>query len=110
MTVERDDVVDVIGTDKTTGRVILTISDHLRWDKLEEHLSALEKKINAYMNFVRSGQLVENHPDARDRQVEIAVICRHEPTPEAVEFLDNARKDLQDRGVTFSYRTLPSPD
>jgi len=37
VSVEEFDVVDVISTDKETGRVILTISDHSDWSDSTQH-------------------------------------------------------------------------
>ena len=56
MSVEDDTVVDIIGIEKATGQVVLTISDHLAWD--DDHLRLLERKIATYINFVESGQLL----------------------------------------------------
>ena len=41
MSIEQTDVVDFIGTDKATGLVILTISDHLDWSDEHEHWHCL---------------------------------------------------------------------
>lgn len=44
MSVEQLDVVDVISTDKESGHVVLTISDHLDWSNSEEHQTILQCK------------------------------------------------------------------
>ena len=62
MTIEQLDVVDFIGVEKYTNKVILTISDHLDWEKEEEHLHLMQRKINAYINFIESGELCETVP------------------------------------------------
>lgn len=52
MSVEQLDVVDVISTDRETGHVILTISDHLDWSDSVQHQTILQAKFNKYLAFV----------------------------------------------------------
>ena len=60
MSVKELDVVDVISTDKETGHVILTISDHLDWSDSIQHQTALQAKFNKYLAFVESGEILES--------------------------------------------------
>ncbi len=52
MSVEQLNVVDIISTDKESGEVILTISDHLDWSNTVAHQTALLEKFNKYLAFV----------------------------------------------------------
>ena len=58
MSVEQPDVVDIISTDKQTGHVVLTISDHLDWSSSKQHQMILQAKFNRYLAFVESGELL----------------------------------------------------
>lgn len=40
------------------------ISDHLDWDDELEHIHALQEKINAYLRFVESGEILGKYPQA----------------------------------------------
>jgi hypothetical protein len=104
MSVEDPEVVDFIGTDKETGRVVLSISDHLPWNK--NHFSILEKKISKYVDFVKSGQLLEARPDAHGRAVEISIVFKHELSDEARRILVTAQEDVQKLGMILSYHRL----
>lgn len=53
MSIEQSDKIDFISTTKS-GKVQLTISDHLEWNDEEMHLLILQKKINAYLDFIQS--------------------------------------------------------
>ena len=45
MSIEQPDTVDFVSIDDETGRALLTISDHLRWDTEEgTHLLLLQEK------------------------------------------------------------------
>src|SRR5690349_8719534 len=58
VSVEQPDFVDVISTDKQTGHVVLTISDHLDWSNSTNHQTILQAKLNRYLAFVESGEIL----------------------------------------------------
>jgi hypothetical protein len=68
MSVMNLEVVDVISID-LNGNAVLTISDDLTWDDKNEHLLALQNKINAYLGFIESGNIYEEYPNAKDRML-----------------------------------------
>ena len=68
MSVLDEDVVGAIGVETTSGKVILTVADHLDWADEKGHLLALQKKLNGYLAFVESGELNEVYPDSRGRE------------------------------------------
>ncbi len=55
VTVEQHSVVDAAGVDTDGGDVVLTISDHLPWDEVGEHLRILQGRTNCYLGFIESG-------------------------------------------------------
>jgi hypothetical protein len=46
MAVEQSDLIDIISTDRVTGDVVLTISDHLDWSDSPAHQVFLQAKLN----------------------------------------------------------------
>ncbi len=104
MSVEDDTVIDFIGIEKATGHVVLTISDHLPWN--DEHLKKLERKIATYVHFVKSGQLLENRPDAEGRTVQIRIVHKFELTDHARVVLKAAQEDIQKSGLVLSFTKL----
>jgi hypothetical protein len=106
MAVDNPDVVDAIGIERSSGIVSLTISDHLEWDDHNSHLLVLQEKINRYLAFIESGELLESYPKAVGRPVRIDVICKYKPTQTAKEFLDQARQVIEGGGWSFSWRVL----
>ncbi|MXV49501.1 hypothetical protein GS399_00835 [Pedobacter sp. HMF7647] len=62
MAITETNSIDLIGTDKRKGLVILTISDHLDWEDYEIHCHQLQCKLNDYRQFIESGQLYETYP------------------------------------------------
>jgi hypothetical protein len=66
MSIEQTDTVDFLSIKKDSGEAWLTISDHLDWDQEEDrHLFLLQDKLNAYLRFIESGEMVERFPKPR---------------------------------------------
>ena len=105
MSVEDPRVVDLVGIDKRTGRVVLTISDHLHWDA-GDHLTILQDKLNAYLAFVESGELVQQYPDASGRQPQIAIVCKYPPDDRALRFLEEVGSIVEREGIVLTHETL----
>jgi hypothetical protein len=106
MSVDQIGVVDLVGVDRETGEVILTISDHLDWHESLQHQSKLQEKINTYLAFVESGEIFRKYPDARDRQVIISVVGKHEPDANGREFLSRVKSTLKHAGFGFRFTIL----
>jgi len=107
LAVDPPKVVDFVGVDERTGEVILTISDHLDWKDSQEHLLVLQEKLNAYLAFVESGELLESYSDAKERAVGIEVIFKFRPDGLALQFLARAKEFIQSAGFSFTYKFSP---
>jgi hypothetical protein len=107
MSVDQTDVIDFVGRSKATGDLVLTVSDHLDWEDPLEHLYVLQEKLNHYVGFVQSGQLVGNYADAAGKKVHIQVFFRCPPPAGAArQFLATARSTMESHGLTFSFHIL----
>jgi len=84
MSVEDRKIIDLIGTEEN-GTIVLTISDHLEWNN--EHLMKLQSKINDYLVFIESGEVLESYPSAKNKKFRINVVCKHEPNTEGAYYL-----------------------
>lgn len=105
MSVEDKNVIDIIGIDKA-GKVILTISDHLKWDDKNEHLLILQEKINAYLAAIEEGDLYEKYPNARDRDIVIRLVLLYNPNRDGYSFLDRAKDMLNKEGYEFQFSRI----
>jgi hypothetical protein len=104
MAVDQTDKIDAIGVDRSSGCVVLTISDHLPWTVADDgHLDLLRDKLNAYLSFVESGQLIEAYPDAAGRHVVICVVGKHDLSAPASEFFGNATETVAASGLTLPF-------
>jgi hypothetical protein len=107
MTVENPGSVDGMGISESDGKVVLTISDHIDWLNEKNHFSLLEKKIGAYLGFIKSGQLLEELPNAKGHEVRIEIIYQHNPSDMGSRFLMAAKQQLLTNGVELVYKALP---
>ena len=101
MSIQQTDVVDIISTDRVTGDVVLTISDHLDWSDSTAHLTLLQSKLNRYLAFVETGEILEAYPDAKDRPVVFKVVFQFRPDDAGQAFLEKVRSIIESAGFTF---------
>src|SRR5580658_6387568 len=98
MSVEQTEVVDIISTERMTGNVVLTISDHLDWSDSTAHQMLLQSKLNRYLAFVESGEILESYPDAKDRPIEFKVVFQFPPDNGGQTFLAKVRPIIESAG------------
>lgn len=103
MSVTDTDSIDAIGMEKEARRVFLSIIDPLAWDKDDLHLFTLQEKINTYLYFVESGELLKALPDSAGFDIAIELILKHMPTDEAIAFFDKTMQILFDKGIVFVF-------
>lgn len=106
MSIEQVDTVDAIGKDIATGKVVLTISDHLDWTEEGAHLLALQEKINTYLRFIESGELIATYPEAEGRALVIEVVARVPASDAGKRFFNLVHPAILDAGIEFRTRVL----
>jgi hypothetical protein len=105
--VDNPDVIDIISVD-VSGRVILTVSDHLDWSDPISHQQVLQAKINSYLAFIESGQILDSYPLARGKQMVVKVVTKYQLDRGGPEFLDRAKAALAEAGVQLQWERLAS--
>jgi hypothetical protein len=98
--------VDAMGIENETGHAVLTIVDSWEWDDEHSHLMALQAKLNAYFEFIESGQVWDRYPAARGRQLIIDIVTRYHPSRAGMEFLQIATKSALQLDVRIRQRTV----
>jgi hypothetical protein len=110
MGLENSKTVDAVGTDKDTGTVILTILDAWNWSHVDTHLRALQAKLNTYLDFVASGQLLREYPQGAGKPVRIDILFRCDAPTVAVVLLDDARNVAEAQGVGLNCMVMRAPE
>jgi len=101
MSIDQTEIIDAIGIDNFSGDVILTMTDHLKWGA-HHHLLMLQEKLNTYLRFVESGEILEIFPDAKERNVLISLQCQYPPDKNGVKFLNQVSGFIKGAGINFS--------
>ena len=106
MTIEQENVIDIVGVNEDEKYISLVISDHLEWDNKNEKLLLLQGKINSYLAYIESGQIYEQNPDSRGLDIHIVLTCKHEPSSEGIKFLGLVTPVIEGAGFYFKWRVL----
>ena len=104
MAVDRTDVVDAVGIDRTTDEAVLTIADQLDWSDIPTHRSLLQEKLNRYLGFIESGELLRGFPAAKNREVRIDIVFKDEPPSKIVADLERAAGQVGAAGIALTWR------
>lgn len=103
--VANPDVIDFI-TQAPSGEMVLIMLETRSWDGSVERVYELQNKLNTYVDFVTSGRLAEQFPQAREQPVRIQLDTLEEPDPSiAGRFADIERK-LDELGMRFVVNRL----
>ena len=105
MTIEQTNKIDFISTLGNGSGVELTISDHLEWDEKNEKFLMIQEKLNTYLEFIESGQIYEEYPNAKGNNISISLISKYFPDPNANEFLSKISVAISKYNVEFKYST-----
>ena len=84
--------------------VVLTITDHLKWDNENEHLLVLQDKINTYLGTIESHELYEKYPKAIDKNICIRIVSFHEPNYDGLIFLERVKEIIEKAGYGFEVK------
>lgn len=103
MSVEQTNVIDFVGINKESGEITLAISDHLEWGSGDDHLFLLQKKINSYLSYIESGEILEKIPNASERRTVIQLHSKFEPDEEGLIFLSKAKRIIEEAGFGFEF-------
>jgi hypothetical protein len=106
VSVEQFDVVDIISIEKNSGHMILTISDHLDWSDTVQHQIILQEKINRYIAFVESGEILESYPDAKGEPIVIKIVFKFSSDTKGYEFLAKAKAVVESAGFNLRYEVF----
>jgi hypothetical protein len=107
MSIEQTGTVDIVNVDRDSGDLLLTVSDHLPWDEGEgQHLLLLQEKLNAYLRFVESGELVKKFPEASGRNIVINVVSKFALSETAQAFFEKAGSAIRVAGFELRFSLL----
>jgi hypothetical protein len=109
MSIEQIDVVDFVSIDKNSGDAWLTISDHLTWDRNEgEHLLLLQNKLNTYLRFIESGEVLKKFSETEGRRMVINLVGQFPLSERASLFVEKASAAVSGAGFKLQFKLFRS--
>ncbi|MBV6880039.1 DUF6572 domain-containing protein [Epilithonimonas ginsengisoli] len=105
MSVEQIDKIDFIST-TDEEKVELTISDHLEWDEENNHILVLQNKINAYLDYIQNGQILEVYPNLKNKDIIISLMMKYNPNEKALAFLNHCDEFMETLDLAFKWKTV----
>jgi len=109
VSIEETDVIDIISTDSTSGQTVLTIADHLDWSESGKHLLLLQQKLNRYLAFIESGEILEHRPYANLARVVIKISFKYQPDNAGRDFLNTVRPIIESAGFVLVDQVYMGP-
>ena len=107
MSIEQTSTIDFISVEPGTDLIVLTVSDHLEWpNDASDHLVLMQEKLNSYLRFIESGEVLESHPKAQGKKPLIDVVLKFRPSEQGIDFFRKAQAIVEDSGIQFQYRVL----
>lgn len=107
MSIEQTDAIDYIGIDNVTGEVVLTITDQREWTKNDdEHFFLIQEKINTYLSFVESREILSAYPAAEKRSILIDVVCKYSLSFPALDFYKKISSIVEVAGMKIRQRVF----
>lgn len=106
MAVENPKTVDAMGMIAEEKIVQLLIDDEQTWEDESAHLRMLEEKINGYLSFWRSGQILEKYPEADDYKVVIKIRFKYKLSEYAKKVVEDLEKTFEKLGIGFVCEVL----
>lgn len=91
---EKTGTLDVFVHDKQNDLLILAMFEHRPWNLGEMQLFQLQEKLNAYLSFLLDGEMEETFPHLKGKPVRIELRSLHEPSGEALGFIERVRAQL----------------
>jgi hypothetical protein len=90
-----------ISTDRLTGDVVLTISDHLDWSDSTAHQVLLQSKLNRYLAFVESDEILESYPNAKGKPIVFSAVFKFSPDASGRSFLTRVKAAVESAGFQW---------
>ncbi len=104
MSLEKANVIDALGIEEPSGRVVLVIRHEAPWDGSEGQLYLLQEKLNAYVSFALDGEMAGEYPDWAGRAVGLRIECATAPDPRTLHVLGHVRRQLGFQEIELEVR------
>ncbi len=110
MSLEHSNMIDALGIEESTGRVLLVIRHDAAWDGSDAQLFQLQEKLNAYLSFALDGEMAGAYPDFVEKPVGLRIDCVAPPDPRTLHLLGHVRRQLEFQDIGVEVRVVKAGD
>jgi hypothetical protein len=83
-------IIDLVTYDPKTEEIAVIMHEYRPWSVDPAHMDELTQKINNYVHFVESGELVAKFPQAAGKSVRLQLDCSQPPLEEIADLIKTA--------------------
>ena len=104
MSLDKPHMIDALGVDEKSGRVVMVIRHDGEWEGSEKQLFGLQEKLNAYLSFALDGEMAEAYPEFAGRGLSVRIESPGPPDPHTLHFLGHVRHQIQFQEIELEMR------
>jgi len=104
VSLDQSNIVDALGLDEASGRVVLVIRHDGPWEGSDGQLFLLQEKLNAYLSFALDGEMAEGCPAFANRPLGLRIETATAPDPRTMSLLAGVRRQLAFQDITLEVR------
>lgn len=98
--------VDAVAISYDRKGIKLIIEDYLGWEHEYNHLMTLQDKVNAYVSFFVNKEYDVMYKGYPIEYGLIEVQFKYEPTEKALQFIEEADKQISNLPLSIEYRVM----
>ena len=84
---QKHNVIDVVSLSPDGRDIALSLIETRPWDERGENLLDMQEKLKAYLDYVESGQLYQQYPEAKGRSVCFRLHAAYSPDAQTERFI-----------------------
>jgi hypothetical protein len=104
VSLDQANIIDALGIEEASGRVLLVIRHDAPWDGSAGQLYLLQEKLNAYLSFALDGEMAGAYPDFTRSPIGLRIDCATPPDPATRHLLGHVRRQLQFQDIGLEVR------
>ncbi len=104
MSIQDENIIDIIQVNEADKIVRLIATDHLPWGGDDnQHLYQIQEKVNSYLKYIESSQLISDYPHVEGFKTLIQIHGKYDRPELAVDFYGKMRNFLQKNGYDVQF-------
>jgi len=110
VSLDQSNVIDALGIDESSGRVILVIHHDAPWEGSAAQLYLLQEKFNAYLSFALDGEMADAYPHFVNRPLGLRIETATSPDSHTLRLLAHVRRQIEFQDITLEVRLRQPAD